>query len=145
MRRAFRSLTSHADMGGRRCRGSITLVSAPSPTSPGSTSSAPSPGTQHEHDPALALRGLLVRAAAGQGTRREKVIAARAHTAKADGTLREEPRGERLFSSPSGPSRPTPTAPDPNPLDVRISTGDRLNGVSGRLEPTGHRHSAWTR
>lgn len=33
---------------------------------------------QHEHDLALALRELLERAAAGHGTRREKVIAARA-------------------------------------------------------------------
>ncbi|MEV4441860.1 transposase [Streptomyces sp. NPDC049577] len=36
---------------------------------------------QHEHDLALALRELLERAAAGHGTRREKVVAARARTA----------------------------------------------------------------
>ncbi|MGW2369714.1 Mu transposase C-terminal domain-containing protein [Streptomyces sp. NPDC001667] len=35
----------------------------------------------HEHDLALALRELLERAAAGHGSRREKIVAARAHTA----------------------------------------------------------------
>jgi transposase InsO family protein len=42
---------------------------------------------QHEHDLALALRELLERAAAGQGTRREKVVAARARTAATDGAV----------------------------------------------------------
>jgi hypothetical protein len=41
----------------------------------------------HEHDLALALRELLERAAAGHGTRREKVVAARARTAATDGAL----------------------------------------------------------
>jgi hypothetical protein len=40
---------------------------------------------QHEHDLALALRELLERAAAGHGTRRDKVVAARARTAATDG------------------------------------------------------------
>jgi hypothetical protein len=42
---------------------------------------------QHEHDLALALRELLERAAAGYGTRREKVVAARARTAATDGAV----------------------------------------------------------
>lgn len=42
---------------------------------------------EHEHDLALALRELLERAAAGQGTRREKVVAARARTAATDGAV----------------------------------------------------------
>jgi hypothetical protein len=42
---------------------------------------------QHEHDLALALRELLERAAAGHGTRREKVVAARARTAATDGAV----------------------------------------------------------
>ncbi|GAA0690734.1 DDE-type integrase/transposase/recombinase [Streptomyces malaysiensis subsp. malaysiensis] len=42
---------------------------------------------QHEHDLALALRELLERAAAGYGTRREKVIAARARNAATDGAV----------------------------------------------------------
>ncbi|MFI9213979.1 Mu transposase C-terminal domain-containing protein [Streptomyces sp. NPDC053253] len=42
---------------------------------------------QHEHDLALALRDLLERAAAGHGTRREKVVAARARTAATDGAV----------------------------------------------------------
>lgn len=42
---------------------------------------------QHEHDLALALRELLERAAAGHGTRREKVVAARARTAATGGAV----------------------------------------------------------
>ncbi|MZE52470.1 DDE-type integrase/transposase/recombinase [Streptomyces sp. SID5770] len=42
---------------------------------------------QHEHDLALALRDLLERAAAGHGTRREKVVAARARAAATDGAV----------------------------------------------------------
>ncbi|WP_235618365.1 hypothetical protein [Streptomyces sp. CB02400] len=42
---------------------------------------------QHEHDLALALRELLERAAAGHGTRREKIVAARARTAATDGAV----------------------------------------------------------
>jgi hypothetical protein len=42
---------------------------------------------QHEHDLALALRDLLERAAAGHGTRREKVVAARARTSATDGAV----------------------------------------------------------
>lgn len=42
---------------------------------------------QHEHDLALALRELLERAAAGHGTRREKVVAARARTSATDGAV----------------------------------------------------------
>lgn len=42
---------------------------------------------QHEHDLALALRELLERAAAGHGTRREKVVAARARTTATDGAV----------------------------------------------------------
>ncbi|UQA90524.1 transposase family protein [Streptomyces halobius] len=42
---------------------------------------------QHEHDLALALRELLERAAAGHGTRREKVVAARARAAGTDGAV----------------------------------------------------------
>ncbi|MET9418766.1 transposase [Streptomyces klenkii] len=53
---------------------------------------------QHEHDLALALRDLLERAAAGHGTRREKVVAARARTAATDGAvwgiLYEQPEAE---------------------------------------------------
>ncbi|THA65769.1 transposase [Streptomyces sp. A0642] len=42
---------------------------------------------QHEHDLALALRELLERAAAGHGTRREKVVVARARTAATGGAV----------------------------------------------------------
>ncbi|MFB6963496.1 Mu transposase C-terminal domain-containing protein [Streptomyces sp. NPDC056309] len=42
---------------------------------------------QHEHDLALALRELLERAAAGHGTRQEKVVAARARTTATDGAV----------------------------------------------------------
>ncbi|MEV8334439.1 transposase [Streptomyces niveus] len=42
---------------------------------------------QHEHDLALALRELLERAAAGHGTRREKVVAARARTTATEGAV----------------------------------------------------------
>ncbi|MDV7220519.1 Mu transposase C-terminal domain-containing protein [Streptomyces prunicolor] len=44
---------------------------------------------EHEHDLALALRELLERAAAGHGSRRDKVVAARAraHAANADGAV----------------------------------------------------------
>ncbi|MFF8545202.1 hypothetical protein ACF060_33620 [Streptomyces werraensis] len=41
----------------------------------------------HEHDLALALRELLERAAAGQGTRREKAVAARARAAATEGAM----------------------------------------------------------
>ncbi|HSA51287.1 MAG TPA: Mu transposase C-terminal domain-containing protein, partial [Yinghuangia sp.] len=41
----------------------------------------------HEHDLALALRELLERAAAGHGTRREKVVAARARAAGSGSTV----------------------------------------------------------
>ncbi|MGW8954737.1 Mu transposase C-terminal domain-containing protein [Streptomyces sp. NPDC055709] len=42
---------------------------------------------QHEHDLALALHELLERTAAGHGTPREKVVAARARTAATDGAV----------------------------------------------------------
>ncbi|WP_333779068.1 Mu transposase C-terminal domain-containing protein [Streptomyces sp. IBSBF 3136] len=65
--------------------------------------------TQHEHDLALALRELLERAAAGHGTHREKVVAARARTAATDGAVwgilygrqpeaeAEEPEDDEVF------------------------------------------------
>ncbi|MEV6796574.1 hypothetical protein AB0M87_32420 [Streptomyces sp. NPDC051320] len=67
----------------------------------------------HEHDLALALRELLERAAAGHGTRREKIVAARARAGAAadeDGAVWGilygqqppagvlEPDGEDLFA-----------------------------------------------
>jgi hypothetical protein len=73
---------------------------------------------QHEHDLALALRELLERAAAGQGTRREKVVAARARTAVTNGAVwgilygqqpeaeADEPEGDEVFDDSQGDEEP---------------------------------------
>ncbi|MBI0378899.1 DDE-type integrase/transposase/recombinase, partial [Streptomyces albiflaviniger] len=74
---------------GRRCHGSTTPWSPTrSPTSPGSTSGAPSPDAAAASSTnttlALALRELLERAAAGRGSHREKVVTARARAGAAN-------------------------------------------------------------
>jgi len=73
---------------------------------------------QHEHDLALALRELLERAAAGHGTRREKLVVARARTAATDGAVwgilygqqpearALEPAGEDVFDDSEDDEEP---------------------------------------
>ncbi|MDX3458884.1 Mu transposase C-terminal domain-containing protein [Streptomyces sp. ME02-8801-2C] len=61
----------------------------------------------HEHDLALALRELLERAASGHGTRRDKVVAARArahaHAANADGAVWGILYGQQPQTTAEGP------------------------------------------